>query len=136
MSVVAELVREHLADEHIPFVLFTSPPRCVLKDMGASLFDLNLVPNAVIRCGPAVPSGDAPTLAPEHIESAVVLTSSSNTGDTAVPSSRGSAGGEEKPGSSGGGVASSKRSQRSSQAGGGMKAGRRDGSQFLRLSRK
>ncbi|XP_052791163.1 tether containing UBX domain for GLUT4-like [Mya arenaria] len=48
---VQKFVKEHLEDKSIPFYLYTSPPKNVLKDQSKTLIEAQLVPAAVVYFG-------------------------------------------------------------------------------------
>ena len=51
ISALREFVRSNLQDPKVGFYLYTTPPRCVLKDDKQSLFDAKLFPAAVVHFG-------------------------------------------------------------------------------------
>ncbi len=51
VSTLREFVRSNLQDPKVGFYLYTTPPRCVLKDDTQSLFEAKLFPAAVVHFG-------------------------------------------------------------------------------------
>ncbi|XP_071797676.1 tether containing UBX domain for GLUT4-like [Asterias amurensis] len=51
ISSLREFVRSNLQDPKVGFYLYTTPPRCVLKDDKQSLFEAKLFPAAVVHFG-------------------------------------------------------------------------------------
>ncbi|XP_038064272.1 tether containing UBX domain for GLUT4-like [Patiria miniata] len=51
IKALRDFIRGHLQDPGINFYLYTTPPRCILKDDSLSLFKANLFPAAVVHFG-------------------------------------------------------------------------------------